>query len=452
MHYFVTSANRSSISSVLSVYRFASIILHQILLSWILVVIFAIAYLRPNVLMWMCGICLIATTLNLAILFHLRSHYKQVKGKAQSNAQRKAQRNLQISLLISSIWPMITQGFTAYQVTAALNKSPIPWYINTPCSLLTRCTSFFSIAMPFLFIRAFQGDLNFCYIYTQTPMIWDDAKQYCASNGASLVSIHNAFQNGLLGQLTANLTGSTTIWIGAYVVRSEVFEHEYFSWVWDDDTNWDYDRTKDTNPDQVGYLNSSDGQWYGTDRGDRQPTLCVYAALDPTQPITTLAPGCLPATQQPLYNCRDGWQYSPETGYQYLVAFDKNFTDGEAFCVTQGAHLVSIHSAAENDFVRRLCCTSDGSYLDHIGQRDNAKYLTGGQWSNDQFTWTDGTPWDFNATFCDQGTLVDPLHYTMQVTNWIGSEECNVPSEWWWEVIYEPISDPTTAYVVCKKK
>ncbi|CAJ0951027.1 unnamed protein product, partial [Mesorhabditis belari] len=300
----------------------------------------------------------------------------------------------------------------------------------------------------------YQGDLNFCYIYTQTPMIWDDAKQYCASNGASLVSIHNAFQNGLLGQLTANLTGSTTNWIGAFVVRHVVFGDQYFSWVWDDDTKWDYDRAKDASADQVGYLNSGDGQWYGTDRRDRHPTLCAYAAIDPTQPITTLGPGCLPADQQPLYNCRDGWQYSPDTGYQYLIAFDKNFTGGEAFCVSQGAHLVSIHSAAENDFVRRLCCTSDGSYLDHIGQRDNAQYLTGGQWSNDQFTWTDGTPWDFNATFCDEGTFEDSLNYTMQVTNWIGSsrEGCNVPSEWWWDVVYEPMSYLTTAYVVCKKK
>ncbi|CAJ0926501.1 unnamed protein product, partial [Mesorhabditis belari] len=137
---------------VLALYRFCTIVLHFELPIWALIPLFLGAYSRVlihiicalffgeigyndscnpilttnflggymTVHLWLIGCDLVASVLNAGILLHLRLHYKQLKGKSQSLAQQKARRNLQIGLLISSIWPVLTQSFTAWQITAAL--------------------------------------------------------------------------------------------------------------------------------------------------------------------------------------------------------------------------------------------------------------------------------------------------------------------------------------------
>ncbi|CAJ0601479.1 unnamed protein product [Cylicocyclus nassatus] len=79
-------------------------------------------------------------------------------------------------------------------------------------------------------------------------------------------------------------------------------------------------------------------------------------------------------------------------GCDYMVKRDaKDFGNAEASCRKHGAHLVSIHSEAENNFIHKI--TSSGSSVTsftqfvYIGLRKNA---------NNEWRWIDGSPMNYN--------------------------------------------------------
>ncbi|XP_071953791.1 macrophage mannose receptor 1-like [Antedon mediterranea] len=82
--------------------------------------------------------------------------------------------------------------------------------------------------------------------------------------------------------------------------------------------------------------------------------------------------------------CEDGWE--SYNGYCYLfnqIGGNRNYADSEVFCLNHGAHLVSIHSEAENDFVTRTARDLDMGNT-WIGLDDNGH--------ENEFTYLDGTP------------------------------------------------------------
>ena len=50
-------------------------------------------------------------------------------------------------------------------------------------------------------------------------------------------------------------------------------------------------------------------------------------------------------------SCPEGWQRFEGSCYQFTVEPALQWTDAEAQCVSQGGHLVSITSQAEQDFI-----------------------------------------------------------------------------------------------------
>lgn len=88
-------------------------------------------------------------------------------------------------------------------------------------------------------------------------------------------------------------------------------------------------------------------------------------------------------------NCDDGWTYLGKTASCYKTFFGPgNYSYSEGVCQNNRAHLVSIHSDAENEFVIDLSSTGNqqsSSYQVWIGL-----YLNLGRWS-----WSDGSPTDY---------------------------------------------------------
>ena len=83
--------------------------------------------------------------------------------------------------------------------------------------------------------------------------------------------------------------------------------------------------------------------------------------------------------------CPEGWLSNEGKCYGHPTANKLNWTDAEAFCQSwsSGAHLASIHSAEEDQFVQD---NFPGNIW--LGGSDTTQE---GSW-----VWSDGTPWDFS--------------------------------------------------------
>ncbi|CAJ0916699.1 unnamed protein product, partial [Mesorhabditis belari] len=294
----------------------------------------------------------------------------------------------------------------------------------------------------------YSSALNLCILNTRYFESWAWAFLYCQREGGNLPSIHNAFQNSLIAELQFNLTGKTQSWLGA-----EKYDGQ---WSWIDKSPFDYQRFDKKNSSGCfvcdgALLDATDLLWKPVDSSTYNSFICVAPPFIPTTTtrdpsVTTDSFGCYPAHKQPPFNCKEGWQYAPELGYEYLVFSDSFYDDTETYCVSQGAHLVSIHSEAENDFVAGLCCVSSDHYL------DAGFYITGGVQQNGTLKWLDGSAFDFKHEWCggepwdhaDEGIL-----YIVN-TESRGQTEC-LPKTWGLD--YNFVKDKSaTPYYVCKRK
>lgn len=97
---------------------------------------------------------------------------------------------------------------------------------------------------------------------------------------------------------------------------------------------------------------------------------------------------------KPLYSiwyllaeaCPSGWEAFSDSCY--LFGNGANWTQAEANCVKDGAHLASIHSKAENDFIVKRATTGKTQstfFMTWVGGRRSEKDIK-------KWEWTDGTP------------------------------------------------------------
>ncbi|EYB93807.1 hypothetical protein Y032_0178g643 [Ancylostoma ceylanicum] len=140
-----------------------------------------------------------------------------------------------------------------------------------------------------------------------------------------------------------------------------------------------------------------------------------------------------------------GWKIFRETSFEYKFYRDvpkrKSFEDAENYCRNRSAHLVSIHSDAENEFVNQLL------------EKDKTKVWIGLKQvgnSVEDMSWTDGSPYDFanwawgepknshtvNAAYMVVSPDPDPL-------------QSEVPRQWY--VANGDDAEPFDAFV-CKRK
>uniref|UniRef100_A0A914DDJ5 C-type lectin domain-containing protein n=1 Tax=Acrobeloides nanus TaxID=290746 RepID=A0A914DDJ5_9BILA len=129
--------------------------------------------------------------------------------------------------------------------------------------------------------------------------------------------------------------------------------------------------------------------------------------------------------------CDSEWTYFQPTNSCYKMGHNKNFNDANTDCMSQGANLASIHSAAESAFLvdfSKSGLTADATEV-YIGLTNPGPPCT-------TYSWTDGTPFDYQnfavintcangectRMFPDQ-TVTMP---TPAIGSWIGLT-CSVP-------------------------
>ncbi|PIO58330.1 lectin C-type domain protein, partial [Teladorsagia circumcincta] len=94
-------------------------------------------------------------------------------------------------------------------------------------------------------------------------------------------------------------------------------------------------------------------------------------------------------------HCESGWAYLDKTDSCYRYFLWSTFDNAESVCMSNGGHLASIHSDEENIFVADISKAGveykKEDDLTWIGLKQE-NYPTSSAW-----TWTDGTPLDYNA-------------------------------------------------------
>uniref|UniRef100_A0AC34FSW1 C-type lectin domain-containing protein n=1 Tax=Panagrolaimus sp. ES5 TaxID=591445 RepID=A0AC34FSW1_9BILA len=93
--------------------------------------------------------------------------------------------------------------------------------------------------------------------------------------------------------------------------------------------------------------------------------------------------------------CPNGWIYNGKTGYCYFVREEvASWEENENWCFSQGAHLASVHSDDENNFITSLINFS----IRYICGRDQLAWI-GLYTVTNQTTWrwTDNSPYDYHA-------------------------------------------------------
>ncbi|KAK0423787.1 hypothetical protein QR680_008333 [Steinernema hermaphroditum] len=133
----------------------------------------------------------------------------------------------------------------------------------------------------------------------------------------------------------------------------------------------------------LGFL----GYWYGFKSGGSTSTTeappLEIRALTTHAASTSLPPGQL---------CPDGWDYFNQTDscYKYYKQ-TWSFKGSEQFCVSRGAHMVSIHTKEENDFVCEMS--------EIVGVDENRLSIWIGGYAPNKdnvFAWLDNSTWDYS--------------------------------------------------------
>uniref|UniRef100_A0A914YC54 C-type lectin domain-containing protein n=1 Tax=Panagrolaimus superbus TaxID=310955 RepID=A0A914YC54_9BILA len=250
------------------------------------------------------------------------------------------------------------------------------------------------------------SDNTTCYLFQSQKQKFLAAEKLCTQHGGHLTSIHNAFESVFINEKAQkNFTDSSMnhFWVGLNdLVKSN-------NWVWTDGSavdfvEWDYKQPEETFKCTASSLQT--GLWHSANCDEGKPFICK------------------------IPKCLDAWKYFDETKSCYKVFKNMNWQNAENACVAEGAHLTSIHSQDENNFVAKLIpfnqdtfhCT-DQNYA-WIGLYTVDKQNTW-QWIDNSTynfsAWAVGEPYRHNENFC--GVILDQPICGARLGSW-GSGYC----------------------------
>ncbi|XP_034544056.1 snaclec coagulation factor IX/factor X-binding protein subunit A-like isoform X2 [Notolabrus celidotus] len=118
----------------------------------------------------------------------------------------------------------------------------------------------------------------------------------------------------------------------------------------------------------------------------------------------------LSAPQNRFFSCPSGWEKFKGTCFLY-VHTAKSWTDAEAHCAEQGAHLTSIRNAFEHDFLQTLTLKKGGSTA-----------WTGGYYFQN-WRWLDHSPFNYNGWHYQPSGSCNLCTYLQAWVGW-GSSSC----------------------------
>eukprot|EP00931_Biecheleriopsis_adriatica_P106536 TRINITY_DN80977_c0_g1_i1.p1 TRINITY_DN80977_c0_g1~~TRINITY_DN80977_c0_g1_i1.p1 ORF type:complete len:743 (+),score=143.43 TRINITY_DN80977_c0_g1_i1:24-2252(+) len=269
-----------------------------------------------------------------------------------------------------------------------------------------------------------------CYKLLEWHSTWDDAQDRCQESGSHMVTVSNAAEQAFVKRLC----GKNMCWLGL----REHPESEY--WFWVDETPLSFENWEEGEPNNFGRVDESracmnmhlrealmdqkvwkpdfkslmaeqeeqdqeaaesssiglapwaDGKWYDTASYLNIPvTICKAPA-----PCVMSRAGCGDKEEDNL--CDAGWQAFKQQCYK-LIDRGSEFKRAVQRCRDHGAFLVSITSAAENEFVQKIC-GNRFCWLG-LGQQANSatwQWLDGSSDSASSYSnWQTGEPNNFQG-------------------------------------------------------
>lgn len=195
---------------------------------------------------------------------------------------------------------------------------------------------------------------------------------------SSSVSCRNFRFNFLYFSENANnyFPHSSDFWIGANRIMNVPNAGPCHPWTWTTDqvlrfTEWGSGEPNNNGGDCTA-PRVSDGFWYTAECSVSRPYVC--------------------ALPKRILYCPSGWTFFEKSQFCYKTFFQAEWEEAEQRCVSEGAHLASIHSLDENDFVAGMAHVDmtvdwrDGAWIGLSTVKNNPT----------TWKWTDGTPTDYS--------------------------------------------------------
>uniref|UniRef100_A0A914Q5D5 C-type lectin domain-containing protein n=1 Tax=Panagrolaimus davidi TaxID=227884 RepID=A0A914Q5D5_9BILA len=189
----------------------------------------------------------------------------------------------------------------------------------------------------------------------------------------------------------------TNFWIGG---TNELIPG---NWSWIDGTPFNYADWMKGQPENVSTSNCATSSftnslWTAEDCFKNKSFVCLI----PSMTVTTTT---IRSTTHKPYKCEDGWTLFESSGFCYKAFTNMNMTwqDSEDFCITNNsAHLTSIHSKEENDFIAdlarqaiprsRVDCGYYQSWIGLFTVTENEIWLWSDNTTIDYLGWSSGEP------------------------------------------------------------
>ncbi|XP_018012021.1 macrophage mannose receptor 1 [Hyalella azteca] len=245
-----------------------------------------------------------------------------------------------------------------------------------------------------------------CYKLVLDPKTWQEAEDYCISQGAHLTSVERITENSLIFAMAAGY-GEENLWMG---LNSNKKADQY---LWVDGfpvlyTNWGPREPNVSNTDNrcVMISSTADGTWYSRPCDQLQPFVCKHSE------------GFIPTPDPPSDgNCPNPHWLDFGGGYCYLVVTDvtKTWNEANLGCIEEGGNLVSIHSQTESDLISKATATYQHNLWCGLIQRDTS------------YAWSDGSAldylhWDEGEPNSQDEICVEMYYYNERVWN---DKDCN---------------------------
>ncbi|KAE9552899.1 hypothetical protein FO519_003884 [Halicephalobus sp. NKZ332] len=219
-------------------------------------------------------------------------------------------------------------------------------------------------------------DNSTCYQFVATSANFQNAEIQCNNYGGHLVSIQSGFENSFIIQNAGlHFPQISDFWIGANRMTNVPFSGVCHPWIWPTDqvvrfADWAPGEPNAGINDCVS-AKISGGLWYTADCNTTKPYVC--------------------GIPKKLLYCPSGWTFFENTQFCYKTFFQAEWEEAEQRCAAENAHLASIHSLEENDFVAGMA---------HVGMTTEWR---GGAWiglstvknNPNAWNWTDGTANDY---------------------------------------------------------
>ncbi|CAJ0943278.1 unnamed protein product, partial [Mesorhabditis belari] len=217
---------------------------------------------------------------------------------------------------------------------------------------------------------SFVSELNACLMIDQTASNFTVAEASCVSMGGHLLSIHSIFQNAIVLAYLQQAALTSDLYIGLFRNSTSI------PWSWTDRSTADYQKWASGEPGSnlCSTIRSIDGQWHGAACSQNLGHICAVSMTA---------------------SCPRNWNFFNGTGMCYYHGQNATFLEAEKVCRSSGGHLASVHSDAENDFIKNLTWSTQCAY---VNTWISGTTLLGGtfdQSRNRTTWWSDGSPADY---------------------------------------------------------